>query len=156
MVHTEVVSPSNPCARVLLVDDHPALLRQVARLLAGEFEVVGTLPDGRDLPQTVAARHPDLVVLDITLPGRSGIELAGDLGQTSGGTGIVFLTVHADLDYAREAFATGALGYVVKSRLASDLIPALRAALAHRRFVSPSAELGELAQESASKNHLIP
>lgn len=134
---------------MLLVDDHPALLRQVTRLLAGEFEVVGTLPDGRDLLQTVAGHRPDLVVLDITLPGRSGIELARDLTLAPAPPGIVFLTVHADLDYAREAFTAGALGYVVKSRLASDLIPALRAALAHRRFVSPSAELGELTQESA-------
>jgi DNA-binding NarL/FixJ family response regulator len=141
---------------VLLVDDHPALLRQVAQLLSGEFEVVGTLPDGRSLLPTVTDERPDLLVLDITLPGRSGIQLARDLAHAPAHPGIVFLTVHADLDYAREAFAAGALGYVVKSRLASDLIPALRAALARRRFVSPSAELGELAQESAFGNRANP
>ena len=138
------MSASTKLSRVLLVDDHPAVLRQVAQLLSGEFEVVETLPDGRDLQHAVEARQPDVVVLDITLPGPSGIELARSLSATPAPPKVVFLTVHADPDYAREALATGALGYVVKSRLVSDLVPALHAALDGRRFVSPSPGLEEL------------
>jgi DNA-binding NarL/FixJ family response regulator len=126
------------------VDDHPAVLRQVTQLLSGAFQVVDALLDGRTLQRAVEIQHPDLVVLDITLPGVSGIELARDLTATAAGPKIVFLTVHDDPDYAREALAAGALGYVVKSRLASDLIPALHAALDGRRFVSPCPALEDL------------
>jgi DNA-binding NarL/FixJ family response regulator len=93
----------------------------------------------------VETEHPDVVVLDITLPGLSGIELARHLAAAPAGPRLVFLTVHEDADYAQEALATGAMGYVIKSRLASDLVPALRAALEGRRFVSPSPALAALA-----------
>ena len=106
--------------------------------------MVDALLDGRSLQRAVELRHPDLVVLDITLPGLSGIELARNLAAATAAPKIVFLTVHDDPDYAREALAAGALGYVVKSRLASDLIPALHAALDGRRFVSPCAALEHL------------
>jgi len=138
------VSAPTTISRVLLVDDHPAVLRQVAQLLTGAFQVVDALLDGRQLRRAIEIRHPELVVLDITLPGISGIELARDLTATASCPKIVFLTVHDDPDYAREALAAGALGYVVKSRLASDLIPALHAALDGRRFVSPCPALEDL------------
>jgi DNA-binding NarL/FixJ family response regulator len=128
-------------ARVILVDDHPAVLRQVEELLPDDFEVVAALEEGGGLAKAVEEHQPDLIVLDISLPGASGIELASRL-QTAGYPGkVVFLTVHSDPDYARAAFAAGAIGYVVKTQLASDLIPALRAALAGKRFVSPCPEL---------------
>jgi len=72
------------------------------------------------------------------MPVVNGIEAARQLTASGARAKIVFLTVHADEDYVREAQAAGGLGYVVKSRLASDLAPALRAALAGRAFVSPS------------------
>lgn len=131
--------------RVLLVDDHPAVLRQVMQLLEEEFEVVGALQDGTTFEAAVARDRPDLVVLDIALPGRSGIELARRLTETGSSARIVFLTVHADPDYVREAFAVGASAYVVKPRLGSDLLPALRAVWEGRRFLSPGPEFGDLA-----------
>jgi len=113
-------------------------------LLSCDFQVVDALLDGRNLHRAVEVRRPDLIVLDVTLPGISGIELACGLASTPQPPKIVFLTVHADPDYAREALAAGALGYVVKSRLASDLIPALHAALDGKRFISPCPALEEL------------
>jgi DNA-binding NarL/FixJ family response regulator len=142
-LHKTVSAPTT-LSRVLLVDDHPAVLRQVAQLLSGEFQVVDALLDGRNLQRAVGFRHPDVVVLDITLPGASGITLARELAQAWPTLKIVILTVHADSDYAREALAAGALGYVVKSRLASDLIPALHAALEGNRFVSVCPGLDDL------------
>jgi DNA-binding NarL/FixJ family response regulator len=123
------------------VDDHPALLEQARRLLSGEFDVVGTLPDGAGLSRAIEDNQPDAIVLDISLPGASGLDLARQLRDANCSAAIVFLTVHCDADYARAALAAGAIAYVVKSRMATDLIAALRQALGGRRFVSPCPEL---------------
>ena len=131
--------------RVVLVDDHPAVLRQTIQLLSNEFEVVDALEDGAQCSAVVSDMEPDLIVLDITLPGLNGIELASRLKAAGCTAKIVFLTVHADPDYVREAFTSGATGYVVKPRLGSDLIPALRAAMSDERFISPCPELKEFA-----------
>lgn len=157
-IHTdpEPVNACTPVARVLLVDDHPAVLRQVAGCLAGHFEVVGCLPDGRDLAHTVRLTQPDLVVLDITLPGPSGIELTRVLRAASPTPKVVILTVHADPDYAQEAIRAGALAYVVKSRLASDLIPALQAALEGRRYVSPESAFPEADRTRPDRSTTVP
>lgn len=136
-------TPQKP-ARLLIVDDHPPLVRQVAQLLQEEFDVVGTLTSGAGLDLAVTELHPELIILDITLPGANGIELARRLTARGCPARIVFLTVHADADFARESFAAGGIGYVVKPRLGSDLLPALRAAQAGRRFLSPCAELAEI------------
>ena len=130
--------------RVILVDDNPAVLRQTIQVLPDAFDVVETLEDGSQLPASVKEHQPDLIVLDITLPGASGIKLAAQLKAMGCTAKIVFLTVHADADYAREAFAAGGIGYVVKPRLASDLAPALYSAMAEKRFVSPCADLEEI------------
>ena len=130
--------------RVILVDDHPAVLRQTMQVLPDRFEVIETSQDGAELQSTVDELQPDILVLDITLPLVSGVELARRLRAAGYKTKIVFLTVHADPDYAWEAFEVGALGYVIKPRLASDLVPALDAALAGKRFVSPCPELAGL------------
>ena len=119
-------------------------MRQTMRLLSDEFEVVDTLDSGQRLTTVVAALEPDLIVLDITLPGLNGMELATQLKKTGCSAKIVFLTVHQDADYAREAFDVGATGYVLKPRLASDLIPALHAALEGKRFISPCPEFDSL------------
>ena len=79
-----------------------------------------------------------MVVLDISMPVLNGIEAARKLKATGSSARIVFLTVHADPDYVNAAFGTGALGYVLKSELASDLLPCLKEALVGRSFVSPS------------------
>jgi DNA-binding NarL/FixJ family response regulator len=81
------------------------------------------------------------VVLDISMPVLSGIEAARRLKAAGSPARIVFLTMHADPDYVRAALETGALGYVIKSRLATDLLPCIREALAGRPFVSPSIPL---------------
>ena len=124
-------------ARVLLADDHADFLAAAARLLEPEFEVVGTVSDGQAMVEEAFRLEPDLLVLDIGMPALNGIEAARQLRADGCHAKIVFLTVHDDGDYACAAQEASGLGYVVKSRLASDLKLALREALAGRSFVSP-------------------
>ena len=119
--------------RVLLADDHEAMLDRVARLLATEFGVVGTVTDGQQALDAAMALKPDVLVLDISMPVMNGIETARRLKEAGAETCIVFLTVHDDPDFAREALEAGALGYVIKQRIASDLVAAIKKAHAGRQ-----------------------
>lgn len=123
-----------------------AIFQPVARVLSSGFQVVEMLSDGANLRSALGYARPDVIVLDIELPGLSGIDLARQLTLEKCRIPVVFLTVHADADYARAALDAGGLGYVVKLRLGTDLVPALRAALAGQRFISPCPELQALAQ----------
>jgi len=125
-------------ARVLLADDHEEFLAVEVQLLEPEFEVVTTASDGREALEKAARFSPDVVILDISMSKMDGIETARHLRAVGAKAKIVFLTVHGDPDYVRAGLDAGATGYVVKSRLASDLVLALREALAGRSFVSPS------------------
>jgi DNA-binding NarL/FixJ family response regulator len=127
--------------RVLLADDHEDFLAIESGLLEPEFDVVEKVHDGRASLEQTTRLKPDILVLDITMPLVNGIEAARQLRATGSGVKIVFLSAHGDTEYVREAVAAGALGYVVKARMASDLLPALRAALAGRVFVSPGISL---------------
>lgn len=127
----------NGKVRVLLADDHEAVLRAAAALLKSKFEVVGSASDGQSLVESALHLKPDVVVVDISMPGCTGIEAIKALKAAGLVTKVVFLTVHDDPDFARAALALGTAGYVVKRRMASDLIPAIQLALAGRSFVSP-------------------
>jgi DNA-binding NarL/FixJ family response regulator len=129
-------------ARVLLADDHIPILAQTMNLLAGEFEVVGSVGNGLDLVHAATQLDPDVVVLDITMPGCDGIEAARRLKRADCRAHLVFLTVHEDPDYVRAAHDAGGEACVAKSRMASDLIPAIHAALAGKGIVSPDADQG--------------
>ena len=124
--------------RVLLADDHEEFLAVEARLLEPEFEIVTTARDGRSVLEEAARLAPDILLLDISMPVLDGIQAARLLKASGCQAKIIFMTVHGDQDYVQAGLAAGALGYVVKSRLATDLLPALRAVLAGRSFVSPS------------------
>jgi DNA-binding NarL/FixJ family response regulator len=119
--------------RVLLADDHEAMLDRVARLLATECDVVGTVTDGQQALDAAMELKPDVLVLDISMPVMNGIETARRLKEAGSGTRIVFLTVHDDPGFAREALEAGALGYVIKQRIASDLVAAIKKAHAGRQ-----------------------
>ena len=125
-------------ASLVLADDHEDLLAAVVRHVEDQFEVLTSVGNGQAVLDEVARLHPDIVVLDISMPLLNGIDVARRLKATGSPARIVFLTVQADPDYIRAALGTGALGYVLKSELASDLLPCLRAALRGRSFVSPS------------------
>jgi CheY-like chemotaxis protein len=123
---------------VLLADDHEEFLAAVVRLLEPHFEVVRTFSNGQALLEEAFQLKPELIVLDISMPVLNGLETAKRLKRLGSHAEIVFLTVHADLDYVHAAFKAGALGYVLKSELASELLFCLREALDGRPFVSPT------------------
>jgi DNA-binding NarL/FixJ family response regulator len=129
--------------RVLLADDHANFRAVAARLLEPEFEVVKAVGDGQALVDEAARLAPDVLVIDISMPGLNGIEAARQVKAAGSRAKIIFLTVHEGPDYVRSARAAGADGYVTKSRLASDLVVALRNALSGRSFVSPTISSSE-------------
>ena len=124
--------------RVVLADDHKAMLDRVAILLATQCDVVGTATDGRQALEAVKILEPDVLVLDITMPEMSGIEVARRLKEARTGSPIVFLTVHDDPEFAKEALEVGALGYVIKPRMASELMVAVKEAYAGQSYISAS------------------
>ncbi len=125
--------------RVLLADDHQTVLQRVCEVLADDFDVVGTVNNGRDAVVTALRLSPDVLVMDISMPILNGLQAAQQLRAAKVKTKLVFLTVHTDCDFVNAALAAGASGYVTKSDLATDLIPAIQEALAGRVYISKSA-----------------
>ena len=138
LVRETVVNGGKPLTRmrVLLADDHPLLLERVAALLCSSFDVVGTASSGGELISEAMRLDPDVIVADITMPVLTGIEAVHQLRRTGSRAKIVFLTVHAEDEFLQACMAEGALGYVVKSRMGTELIPAINAALSGKSYVS--------------------
>jgi DNA-binding NarL/FixJ family response regulator len=122
--------------RVLLVDDNQAVLSRVASVLEPACAVVGQVQDGAAALDVSARLQPDVIVLDISMPGMSGLEVAARLREAGSTAAVVFLTVHDDAEVAGAAQAAGGIGYVVKRRLGTDLAHAVSEARARRPFVS--------------------
>jgi DNA-binding NarL/FixJ family response regulator len=124
-------------ARVLLADDYREMLDRVTQLLREEFDIVGSAHDGGQALEAAARLNPHLLILAISMPVLNGIQVAARLRDSGCKAKVIFLTVHEDRDYIDAAFAVGALGYVLKSRVATDLLPAIYAVLQGHRFTSP-------------------
>jgi two-component system response regulator NreC len=141
--------------RILLADDH-AVLRAGLRLLLDaqlDFEVVGEAGNGRDVLTLAAELQPDLILLDVTMPGPSGLETLPALRQLAPAARVLILTMHDDESYLRQALRNGASGYVLKKAADNELISAVRAVLHGDLYVHPSltrALLGDMAHHSAT------
>lgn len=126
----------NSKIKILLADDQQEMLETVARLLENEFDVVAAVTNGERAIEAAVRLAPDLLVLDISMPVMNGLEAAARLKEVGSNARVIFLTVHDDPVIAEAAFSIGARGYVLKQRLAQDLILAIREALDDRIFVS--------------------
>jgi DNA-binding NarL/FixJ family response regulator len=122
--------------RVVLADGLPEMLETVTQLLRDNFEIVGYAQDGEEAIKAATTYNPDLLVLDIEMPFRNGIQVASHLRDSGCRAKVIFLTAHGDLDYVEAAWSLGALGFVLKSRIATDLLPAAKEVLQGRRFIS--------------------
>lgn len=125
--------------RVLLADDHEGILTWVRTLLSEEFEVVGAVRNGRDAVDEVQRLDPDVLVIDISMPILDGLRAASRLSLNCR-TKVVFLTLHGDRAFIAAAFSAGASAYVLKSKMATDLVPAIREVLRGRRYLSQSGQ----------------
>jgi DNA-binding NarL/FixJ family response regulator len=112
------------------------MIERAAAVLTPECVVVGMANDGIAALDAVGTLRPDVVVLDISMPGMTGLEVASTLRHQGSRAAVVFLTVHDDRDFVVAAQEAGGTGYVVKRRLASDLMVAVQEARAGRPFVS--------------------
>lgn len=128
-------STSHP-TRVLLVDDSDAMLARATSVLSRDCVIVGAVKDGVTALDAAKTLRPDVIVLDISIPGMTGLEVAACLRQEGITAAVVFLTVHDDEEFVQAARTAGGMGYVVKLRLASDLTVAVQEARAGRTFVS--------------------
>jgi DNA-binding NarL/FixJ family response regulator len=124
-------------ARIFLADDHPAVLQATTALLKPQFDIVGNAMDGAILVSEALRLCPDVIVVDITMPVLSGIDAAHQLREAAPSVKIVFLTVHSEQQFVEACMAAGALGYVLKSHMKSQLIPAIEAALVGRSYICP-------------------
>jgi DNA-binding NarL/FixJ family response regulator len=124
--------------RVLVADDHRAMLDSLVRLLSRDFDVVAAVTDGMSAVAEAEQLEPDLLVLDIAMPGLSGIAAAARLKEHGSKAKLVFVTNMKDREFVQGSLAFGDVGFVVKDRLVADLLPAIRRVLAGEAFVSPS------------------
>lgn len=149
--------------RILLADDHPLVLEGVAKILEKEFEVVGKVEDGRALVAAAERIKPDVIVTDMAMPLLHGLEASRQLRQLIPASKVIFLTMHADVAYAKEAFEAGASGYLLKRSAASELIEAIHTVDRGQSYLTPLVFLDDqLPLEYASRKqvpilkHLTP
>lgn len=122
--------------RVFHVDDHAAFSSKLRDILETHVEWVGASTDGDPVVAHVAELAPDVVLLDISLPGKSGFELAREIRETTPAVKIIMVTMHADLLYVEAALHAGASGYVLKSSVATEIVDAIEQVHRGGTFVS--------------------
>lgn len=124
--------------RILVVDDHEIVRRRLYSLLQSrpEFNVVAEASDGFQAVEKSRDLQPDVVVLDITMPGMSGIEAAPQIRRVAPAAEILFVSQHDTRSMVREALSTGARGYVLKSDAGADLVNAVLAVSQQKEFLS--------------------
>ncbi len=123
--------------RLLLADDHTLMLDGIRLMLEPEFDLVGSVEDGHALLAAAKKLKPDVILLDISMPVLNGFSAARRLRKLLPSTKLIFLTMHSDPDYVKEAFQLGAMGYLLKRSAASELLDAIRVVLRGNHYVSP-------------------
>jgi two-component system response regulator NreC len=126
--------------RVLIVDDHAVVRSGLRKVLESEpdIEVVGEAGDAKHAVFETRAQKPDVILMDVVMPGKSGIEAIPAVLQSGDGTKVVVLSMQDDPRYVREAFAAGASGYVLKEAVDAELVAAIREVAAGGRYVHPA------------------
>jgi two-component system response regulator NreC len=125
--------------RIVLADDHAVVRAGLRMLLESEpgFEVLAEAGTTQDAARYVRGHHPDVLVLDLNMPGESGLELIPRIREEEPGTAIVVLTMQRDPAFARQALSSGALGYVLKDAADAELVRAVRLAASGQLYLNP-------------------
>jgi two-component system, NarL family, response regulator NreC len=126
--------------RVLIVDDHPVVRSGLRRVLEAEadIEVVGEAGDAQHAVFETRAQQPTVILMDVVMPGKTGIEATPDVLKDAPEAKVLILSMQDDPNYVRQAFAAGATGYILKEAAATDLVAAVREVAAGRNYVHPS------------------
>ena len=126
--------------RVIIADDHTVVRNGLRHILerTSDFEVVGEAARGTEVPQLVRELSPHVILLDLSMPGRNGLELIRQLRTDHPALRILVLTMHAEEQYVGRAFRAGAAGYLTKESAATELVEALRKVAAGGTYVSPA------------------
>ena len=135
---SDSVKGNLPKPRVLLADGNSEMLDFVSEMLADDYEVVGAVRDGRAVLREYPRLRPDVLLLSISLGDLSGIEVAQQLRDSDYDPCIALMTVEEEPDFVKSALGAGVSAYVAKLRLGTDLLTAVRAALAGKLFISPT------------------
>jgi two-component system response regulator NreC len=140
--------------RVFIADDHGVLRGGLRALIStqADMEVVGEAANGPDAEREIKKTEPDVVLMDISMPEGGGLAAIAAVKQVRPATRILVLTVHDELGYVRAAADAGAVGYVVKNVVDTELLAAIRAVAQGRTFLDASVSLG-LAQPAAPPRH---
>jgi DNA-binding NarL/FixJ family response regulator len=130
----------NDRTRIVLADDHPIVLTGLRNLIESEpdFAVVGEATSGPEALRVIRETRPDIAIVDISMPGLSGIVLARRLSDQAIDTKILVLTLHEDRAYLRQALDAGVHGYVVKRSAAANLVSAIRSVIAGGNYIDPA------------------
>ena len=133
--------------RTVIADDHDLIRDGFKKLISGEADITvsGEAADARELSEVVASTPVDVLVLDISLPDKDGMEILKDLKQTAPEVKILVLSMHPESRYAKRAIKNGAAGYLTKGSASEELITAIRRIYYHGTYITPS-----LAEELAS------
>jgi DNA-binding NarL/FixJ family response regulator len=141
--------------RILIADDHTLIADLCKRLLETEFEVVGTVGDGRALVRAAAIFKPDVIVVDITMPVLNGIDAACQVKRELRAVKVIYLTMNPDPEIAADAFRRGASGYLLKTCAASEMVAAVRAVLQGRSYMSAALSRDDVAYLRLQSKKLV-
>ena len=130
-------------ANIFIADNHRQFLEVLKRFLGEEFDIVGTAENGKDVVEKVCQLHPDLIVAEITMPG--AVKAYRRLQEMGSQIKFVFLTIHGEPEYIEACKNIGAYGYVLKNKIHTHLIPAIKQALGESPSSSDSASSPPLA-----------
>ena len=123
--------------RILLADDHTLFCNLLRDLLEPEYDVVGSVSDGRELLKAADSLRPDVVLVDIGMPSLNGLDAGRRLKQANPRVKLIYLTMNSNIEYAREALQAGASAFILKNSKSSELLHAIRDALKGVSYVAP-------------------
>jgi DNA-binding NarL/FixJ family response regulator len=127
---------------VLVADDHPTFRKGVLAMLdeSSGLEIVAEVSDGLQAYQSIIAKRPDIAIMDIEMPGLTGLDVCRKAMKEKSETKFILLTMHKDKNYFNDAMRIGVIGYLLKDHAMSELIPCIESVLKGEKFISHGIE----------------